>query len=837
MPGLRRFRDVAIALWLALAQTAAAYADFVPFADQIATNFYSLQLRGISFESEGQRAEVYVTEGTMDQASFGHIRITDLNTESILFEQTYGELGGVCCSPQIRGSFAQQLVLPYATPLQVDMNGQEFSGMSVIYGNTVVASGGTFNSQFPSFSTTVTVNTNAPPSAADDNVSMLPDQVAAIAVLNNDSGVQLQLGSISTPAHGTAVASGGSVVYTPDAGYVGTDTFVYTVTNPAGSANATVTITVNPQPPSAADDNVSIQRDQVAAIAVLNNDSGVQLQLGSISTPAHGTAVASGGSVVYTPDAGYVGTDTFVYTVTNPAGSANATVTITVNPQPPSAASHRTSTTRGQPVTIMVVDSTPDQIAVTSVSRPANGTAAVSGTTQVVYTPRADFVGEESFTYTIGNSSGESTGTVTVTVGSTLSTAGDLVQQESLAGTLQTIVNTDSASEALQERIQGLTELLDQPGGLELVAEALGSISPEEAAAQALNGGRISQIQVGNVNQRLVELRTGGSGFSVNGLTLRIDGQTLPGNLLASMLPFGGSGGGASGDEDIDFSRLGVFVNGQFEVGDRNTTRFQRGFSSKVYGFTAGVDYWFTRRFLMGLSAGYGYTESNTIRKGGDLEIDGTTFSLFSSYQLTDRWYLDVVANGTYNQYSSTRNIAYIDAFGPVRAAAKSDTNGWQQRYSVNSGYDFPLGALTLGLRGRMEYGQTTIDGYTERGADALNLAIDAQTVDSVTTALGGMMSYAASTAVGVFVSQFDLEWEHEFEKDSRLIGARFAEDAGGNRFTVRTDSPDRDYLNLRTSVSAVLPHGGSAFVQYETLVDNRFETRHSVNAGVRMEF
>ena len=751
MPGLRRFRDVAIALWLALAQTAAAYADFVPFADQIATNFYSLQLRGISFESEGQRAEVYVTEGTMDQASFGHIRITDLNTESILFEQTYGELGGVCCSPQIRGSFAQQLVLPYATPLQVDMNGQEFSGMSVIYGNTVVASGGTFNSQFPSFSTTVTVNTNAPPSAADDNVSMLPDQVAAIAVLNNDSGVQLQLGSISTPAHGTAVASGGSVVYTPDAGYVGTDTFVYTVTNPAGSANATVTITVNPQPPS--------------------------------------------------------------------------------------AASHRTSTTRGQPVTIMVVDSTPDQIAVTSVSRPANGTAAVSGTTQVVYTPRADFVGEESFTYTIGNSSGESTGTVTVTVGSTLSTAGDLVQQESLAGTLQTIVNTDSASEALQERIQGLTELLDQPGGLELVAEALGSISPEEAAAQALNGGRISQIQVGNVNQRLVELRTGGSGFSVNGLTLRIDGQTLPGNLLASMLPFGGSGGGASGDEDIDFSRLGVFVNGQFEVGDRNTTRFQRGFSSKVYGFTAGVDYWFTRRFLMGLSAGYGYTESNTIRKGGDLEIDGTTFSLFSSYQLTDRWYLDVVANGTYNQYSSTRNIAYIDAFGPVRAAAKSDTNGWQQRYSVNSGYDFPLGALTLGLRGRMEYGQTTIDGYTERGADALNLAIDAQTVDSVTTALGGMMSYAASTAVGVFVSQFDLEWEHEFEKDSRLIGARFAEDAGGNRFTVRTDSPDRDYLNLRTSVSAVLPHGGSAFVQYETLVDNRFETRHSVNAGVRMEF
>ncbi|GEM_PF-1920767 len=748
-PGVCRFCGIAAALWLALGQTA-AYADFVPFADQIATNFYSLQLRGISFESEGQLAEVYVAEGTMDPASFGHIRITDLSANSILFEQTYGDLGGICCSPQIRGSFAQQLVLPYATPLQIDMNGQEFSGMSVLYGNTVVASGRTFDNQFPSFSTSLTINTNVPPTATDDSVA--------------------------------------------------------------------------------------IPRDQATAIGVLNNDGGAQLQLAGVSAPAHGTAVASRGAVIYTPDAGYVGTDSFVYTVTNPAGSANATVTITVNPLPPTAASHKTSTTTGQPVTVTVVENNPDQVVVASVSQPANGTATVSGTTQVVYTPRADFVGEDRFTYTVANSIGESTGTVTVVVGATLNTAGDLVQQESLAGTLQTIVSTNSASEALQERIQGLTELLNQPGGLEKVAAALSSISPEETAAQALGGGRISQIQVGNVNQRLVELRAGSSGFSVNGLTLNLDGQTLPGNLLAAMLPFGSSGG-ASGDEDSGFSRLGVFVNGQFESGDRNTTRLQRGFNSKVYGFTAGVDYWFTRRFLMGVSAGYGYTESNTVRKGGDLEIDGTTFSLFGSYQLTDRWYLDLVANGTYNQYSSTRNIAYIDAFGPVRMTAKSDTEGWQQRYSVNSGYDFPLGAWTLGLRGRTEYGRTTIDGYTERGADPLNLAIDAQTVDSVTTALGGMVSYTAGTAVGVFVSQLGVEWEHEFAKDSRLIGARFADDAGGHRFTVSTDSPDRDYVNLRTSVSAVLPHGGSAFVQYETLVDNRFETRHSVNAGVRLEF
>jgi hypothetical protein len=197
-PGVCRFCGIAAALWLALGQTA-AYADFVPFADQIATNFYSLQLRGISFESEGQLAEVYVAEGTMDPASFGHIRITDLSANSILFEQTYGDLGGICCSPQIRGSFAQQLVLPYATPLQIDMNGQEFSGMSVLYGNTVVASGRTFDNQFPSFSTSLTINTNVPPTATDDSVAIPRDQATAIGVLNNDGGAQLQLAGVSAP--------------------------------------------------------------------------------------------------------------------------------------------------------------------------------------------------------------------------------------------------------------------------------------------------------------------------------------------------------------------------------------------------------------------------------------------------------------------------------------------------------------------------------------------------------------------------------------------------------------------------------------------------------------
>ncbi len=49
--------------------------------------------------------------------------------------------------------------------------------------------------------------------------------------------------------------------------------------------------------------------------------------------PMHGmlTLNTSDGSFTYTSTAGYVGNDSFTYTLTNSAGSSTATVTITVN--------------------------------------------------------------------------------------------------------------------------------------------------------------------------------------------------------------------------------------------------------------------------------------------------------------------------------------------------------------------------------------------------------------------------------------------------------------------------------------------------------------------------
>ena len=66
---------------------------------------------------------------------------------------------------------------------------------------------------------------------------------------------------------------------------------------------------------------------------------------------------------------------------------------------------------------------------------------------------------------------------------------------------------------------------------------------------------------------------------------------------------------------------------------------------------------------------------------------------------------------------------------------------------------------------------------------------------------------------------------------------SRFAGDAAGNVFGVRTDPPDRNYYNLGFSLLGVLPDGLMAFLDYEVLLGYEDFDRHRITGGLRVEF
>jgi trimeric autotransporter adhesin len=105
----------------------------------------------------------------------------------------------------------------------------------------------------------MTNGANLAPVAANDAATSTDDAAVTINVTANDtdSGGTIDPTSVqivSQPAHGTtSTTSTGSVVYTPTAGYAGSDSFTYTVKDNQGAvsnvATVTLTVTAAAQPP------------------------------------------------------------------------------------------------------------------------------------------------------------------------------------------------------------------------------------------------------------------------------------------------------------------------------------------------------------------------------------------------------------------------------------------------------------------------------------------------------------------------------------------------------------------------------------------------------------
>ncbi|EGR0696999.1 tandem-95 repeat protein [Vibrio parahaemolyticus] len=175
-----------------------------------------------------------------------------------------------------------------------------------------------------------------------DKATVVEDTPTIIKVLGNDTfegdGV-VSLDANKGPANGSvSVNPDGSVTYTPNDNYHGTDSFTYIVTSSGVSESTTVRVDVTPvnDAPVAKDDIATTQEDTAVTIDVLPNDSDVdgdKLSIESASVPKEqGTVEVVNGKLVFTPAENFNGDAEITYTVTDGQLTDEAKVTVTVNP-------------------------------------------------------------------------------------------------------------------------------------------------------------------------------------------------------------------------------------------------------------------------------------------------------------------------------------------------------------------------------------------------------------------------------------------------------------------------------------------------------------------------
>jgi hypothetical protein len=189
---------------------------------------------------------------------------------------------------------------------------------------------------------------NKVPTAGDVSVETDSNTPVAVTLTGDDGdGDTLTYALVEAPAVGTLTGSAPALTYVPQAGFVGTVTFTYSVHDGKDvSPPATVTISVvAPPPPPPPPNTAPVAEDAVVSTAyetaidvalVAADADGDTLTYAVVDWPAHGSLDGSGAARTYTPAAGFSGTDTFTFRASDGTDvSRLATVTITVAAAPP----------------------------------------------------------------------------------------------------------------------------------------------------------------------------------------------------------------------------------------------------------------------------------------------------------------------------------------------------------------------------------------------------------------------------------------------------------------------------------------------------------------------
>lgn len=263
---------------------------------------------------------------------------------------------------------------------------------------------------------------------------------------NSSHPLTLTNGKVSTASDkgGTIIVLGGKINYSAPTGFVGIDTFTYTITDGKGFADtAIVTVTVGAVATVALDDSFLINVDTVTDLDVLTNDVAGATIISYDALSAEGYPISQTNSLItYTPSGGFTGTDTFNYIIEDENGTeSTATVTLTVTeasqvPVPTAADDIATvnADSENNIINVLVNDDFGTDGAINGGLTMTNGTlssASVNdgliridnkGTLDTaddvfIYSPKAGFSGIDTFKYTITDLSGDaSTAEVTVTV-------------------------------------------------------------------------------------------------------------------------------------------------------------------------------------------------------------------------------------------------------------------------------------------------------------------------------------------------------------------------------------------------------------------------------------
>ncbi|WP_258079733.1 putative Ig domain-containing protein [Xanthomonas arboricola] len=678
---------------------------------------------------------------------------------------------------------------------------------------------GTFN-----FTLTATDSTPSPAVQASQNYSVtiaaatlvlaqptLPPAVRGSAynqVLTASGGVapyRYSIASGTLPA-GLTLASDGTLSGTPTT--QGTSSFTIAVAD-AGNASATqaYSFTVSDAAPVAVADVAATMSDAAVSVAVTANDTGNITTIAIATAPTNGTAVVNGLELVYTPAAGFVGTDVVSYTVTGSGGtSAAATVTIAVNARPvavsvtaaavPGEAQQVDLTrnaTGGPFVAAAVVAVLPASAGTATITQvgglataaaarasgpsPAAAAMAETPTFMLTFTPNPAFVGQATVQFTLSNAFATSVP----------------------ANVVFTIAPRRDPS--VDAEVRGLID------------------------AQSESTRRFARAQIDNFQRRLEATHRGGSTFS-NAVSFQPTSHCRQADRGISAQPCSPD----TQEADNDFrdapavassgtstaqgqGDLGLWVGGAIRSGSLDKQSNSNGVDFQTDGLSVGADYRVAQSLAIGAGLGWGRDDSDVGRNGSHSKATAYTMALYASFHPGKAFFFDTLVGYQLLSYDLRRYVT-DDA-----SMAEGNRDGKQWIASLSTGADLQRGELQITPYARLDVARATLDGYVEDGVAPFALRYDDMDVATTTGNLGLRLEWRREVAWGRLTPQLRVEYQRDFQGrgDATLS---YADLNGGPFYRAGQSAFDRNRLMVGIGAALLTEQGLSTRLEYRGITD-----------------
>ena len=449
----------------------------------------------------------------------------------------------------------------------------------------------------------ITVSANTPPDASDDSGSTRVDRPLDLSLFASDNeGDVLSYTIVAPPGHGTLTGTAPNLTYTPTAGYTGLDSFTWKANDGLADSNtATFSITIVANtPPQASDGEGSIRVDKALSIGLFASDNeGDLLSYTILDPPAHGTLSGTAPNLTYTPEAGYVGPDTFTWKANDGLADSNtATFTITVTPNGAPVATDQSGAAFSRPLSIALSASDPDAdpLSYAIVTGPSHGTLDDCTAGSCTYTPTAGYVGPDSFTWKANDGTDDSNvATFSITV-----IANRPFQN------FTTVFATDFVHAGFGGMRNDGTGTLTVSGVSGSVSKAFlywhgptNSINPAANAAVTLAGNAVTGTNIGFSNDNcwgfsnsqayradVTSLVTGNGSFALDGFVKGGDVANING---VSLIVFYGDGNAANNRDVVLFDGNDSNINNTFDADGWNVSLTGINYTSGTANITMHV--------------------------------------------------------------------------------------------------------------------------------------------------------------------------------------------------------------------------------------------------------